>query len=67
MESKTFSYDYIVKIEYLFYNCEQTFGYEMVSVDIPHAMTVHGNRTFSLEQGVTSLPMHEAVLALCQI
>jgi len=54
-------------LEYLFYNCEQTFGYEKVSVDIPHAMTVHGNRTFTLEQGTVSLPMHEAVLALCQI
>ena len=54
-------------INYLFHNCAQTFGNKPTQIQISKPMTVHGERTFKLEAGVHTLPMHEAVLALCQI
>ena len=56
----------LMDMDYLFYNSAQTFGNKQVQVQIDKPMTVQGHRTFSLDSGIHTLPMHEAVLALCQ-
>ena len=56
----------LMDMDYLFFNSIQTFGNKQVQVQIDKPMTIQGHRTFSLDSGIHTLPMHEAVLALCQ-
>ena len=56
----------LMDMDYLFFNSAQTFGNKQVQVQIDKPITVQGYRTFSLDTGIHTLPMHEAVLALCQ-
>ena len=66
-ECRAVEKDELTDMDYLFYNCRQTFGEKPVEIQVPKHMVVHGERTFKLEAGVHTLPMHEAVLALCQM
>lgn len=65
-ECRVIEMDELRDMDYLFFNSIQTFGNKQVQVQIDKPMTVQGHRTFSLDSGIHTLPMHEAVLALCQ-
>jgi len=65
-ECRVVEIDELMDMDYLFHNSAQTFGNKQVQVQIDKPMTVQGYRTFSLDKGIHTLPMHEAVLALCQ-
>ena len=65
-ECRVVEIDELMDMDYLFHNSAQTFGNKQVQVQIDKPMTVQGYRTFSLDTGIHTLPMHEAVLALCQ-
>lgn len=65
-ECRVIEIDELMDMDYLFHNSAQTFGNKQVQVQIDKPMTVQGYRTFSLDKGIHTLPMHEAVLALCQ-
>ena len=66
-ECRAVEKDELTDMDYLFYNCRQTFGEKPVEIQVPKHMVVHGERTFPLTAGTHTLPMHEAVLALCQM
>ena len=66
-ECRAVEKDELTDMDYLFYNCRQTFGEKPVEIQVPKHMVVHGERTFPLTAGIHTLPMHEAVLALCQM
>ena len=65
-ECRVVEIDELMDMDYLFHNSAQTFGNKQVQVQIDKPMIVQGYRTFSLDKGIHTLPMHEAVLALCQ-